>query len=127
MVERKYHICHNSGCKNITREPKFGKSKGYWIHYRDCHTCANLKTNYGITTPERDALGESVNWTCVICETPLRRVPEGDKTRTKYDAVVDHCHHTGKVRGVICATCNRGIGLLNDNYETLKRAMEYLK
>jgi hypothetical protein len=126
-MERKYQICHNEGCENTTRNPKYGKDKKHWIHYRDCHTCANLKTNYNITTPERDAMGDKVNWICTVCQTPMRRVPAGNKSRTKHDAVVDHCHYTGKIRGLICSTCNRGIGLLNDDIKTLERAMEYLK
>jgi hypothetical protein len=126
-MKRKYHACHNTGCVNETRQPKFGKTKGYWIHYKDCHTCANLKSHYGITTPERDAMGDAVDWVCVICDEPMRRVGAGDPSRKKHDAVVDHCHATGDIRGVICSTCNRGLGLLNDDPKLLIKAMEYLK
>lgn len=72
-------------------------------------------------------MGDAVGWVCVICENLMRRVPAGDRTRTKHDAVVDHCHDTGVIRGVICSTCNRGIGLLNDDLKLLEKAMEYLK
>jgi hypothetical protein len=126
MVERKYHVCHNKGCINSTPNPRLG-SNGYEIHYKNCDVCSKLKSNYGITTPERDAMGDSVNWECVICNSRMRKVEQGDKSRTIRDAVVDHCHDTGKVRGLICAQCNRGLGYFNDNYETLKRAKEYLK
>jgi hypothetical protein len=40
---------------------------------------------------------------------------------------VDHCHKSGKVRGLLCNNCNRGIGMLNDNVEKLKAAILYLK
>jgi len=43
------------------------------------------------------------------------------------DMVVDHCHATGKFRGWICRSCNGAIGLLQDNIETLRRAIAYLR
>ncbi len=39
---------------------------------------------------------------------------------------VDHCHTTGKVRGLLCATCNVGLGSYLDNTELLKEAIKYL-
>ncbi|WP_308345211.1 endonuclease VII domain-containing protein [Streptomyces sp. ISL-94] len=40
---------------------------------------------------------------------------------------VDHCHSTGRVRGVLCLNCNVGIGLLKDNPDCMRRAAEYLE
>jgi hypothetical protein len=40
---------------------------------------------------------------------------------------MDHDHETGKFRGWICVPCNRGIGMLGDNEEGLKKALNYLK
>lgn len=40
--------------------------------------------------------------------------------------VLDHCHNTNKIRGVLCRKCNSGIGLLQDNIDMLKKAIEYL-
>lgn len=125
-MERKYHVCHAVGCTNQTPNPRIG-SNGYEIHYKVCNICSQLKSKYNLTTPERDALGDAVDWNCVICLSDMRRVEQGDKTRTIRDAVVDHCHTTGKVRGLICAQCNRGLGYFNDDYNNLKKAMEYLK
>lgn len=42
------------------------------------------------------------------------------------ELVVDHDHHTSDVRGILCRTCNAGIGLLGDDVELLKRAVSYL-
>jgi nitrate/TMAO reductase-like tetraheme cytochrome c subunit len=39
---------------------------------------------------------------------------------------VDHCHNTGEVRGLLCSSCNRGIGYLRDNVDLLKNAINYL-
>lgn len=40
--------------------------------------------------------------------------------------VVDHCHATGKVRGLLCHNCNRALGLLKDSSESLRCAINYL-
>jgi len=38
-----------------------------------------------------------------------------------------HCHTTGKIRGVLCPNCNRGIGMLGDTAEAVQKAVNYLK
>lgn len=40
--------------------------------------------------------------------------------------VVDHCHHTGKLRGILCDKCNFGLGLFKDDPSLLRRAADYL-
>lgn len=40
---------------------------------------------------------------------------------------VDHCHKSGKVRGLLCFKCNQAIGSLGDTVEALERAIEYLE
>ena len=40
---------------------------------------------------------------------------------------IDHCHDTGKVRGRLCAKCNKALGLFHDNVEFLESAKQYLK
>lgn len=40
---------------------------------------------------------------------------------------VDHCHKTLKVRGLLCGNCNRGLGLLQDNPDFLRKAADYIE
>ncbi|MGY1502089.1 endonuclease VII domain-containing protein [Streptomyces sp. QTS52] len=40
---------------------------------------------------------------------------------------VDHCHKTGRVRGVVCFNCNSGLGLLRDDPDAMHRAADYLE
>jgi len=76
----------------------------------------NLKRYYGISYEDYDKLLLSQNNACAICKNPeyRRRLS------------VDHCHATGKIRGLLCTKCNVGIGSLNDNIEYLKNAIDYL-
>jgi hypothetical protein len=52
---------------------------------------------------------------CAICDSYLE------------DPYVDHDHTTLKVRGLLCLTCNAGIGMLQDNPDLLERAVQYLR
>lgn len=45
----------------------------------------------------------------------------------KEELVIDHNHQTGKVRGLLCANCNNGLGFFMDNIENLKEAIRYLE
>ncbi|KPI16302.1 Recombination endonuclease VII [Actinobacteria bacterium OK074] len=74
----------------------------------------HLKRNYGLTEAERDAMVVSQRGLCVIC--------------LKAPAVhVDHCHETGRVRGVLCFNCNSAIGKLGDDPDAVRRAAAYLE
>ena len=53
---------------------------------------------------------------CNICEREL-----GTKEH------IDHCHDSGKVRGLLCVKCNTAIGLLNDDAALMRRAIEYIE
>lgn len=76
---------------------------------------AVLKANYGMTPEKFDSMASSQGFACAIC----RIVP----THTLH---VDHDHKTGRVRGLLCRTCNTGLGLLKDNAEFLSNAIKYL-
>lgn len=74
----------------------------------------SLNRKYGITTDERNRLLADQGGTCAICKTVPKK------------PAVDHCHSNGKIRGVLCNSCNSVIGFAKDNPETLASAMEYL-
>ena len=59
---------------------------------------------------------------CEICSKPLSLMTSPD-TETAY---VDHCHDTGKVRGVLCRVCNVALGALKDSRLHLQKAIDYL-
>lgn len=75
-----------------------------------------LKKNYNITLDEYNELFNSQNGMCAICS---------DFSNTKMLAV-DHNHNTGRVRGLLCQSCNVAIGLLKDSRLVITKALEYL-
>lgn len=70
--------------------------------------------DYGITPEEYQAMSEAQDGKCAICHT-------------RHRLVVDHCHKTMKVRGLLCQRCNKGIGLFLDDPIALRRAAKYLE
>lgn len=83
-----------------------------------------LKNKYGLTPQEFSSLLESQESECLICSSKLEDMFKHTEGKR---AVVDHCHDTGKVRGILCGTCNTGIGNLQDSTKLLEKAIEYLK
>ena len=78
-----------------------------------------LKRLYGIGYQEYLNMLAAQQNACAIC---------GTTNTGAYKAFhVDHCHKTGKVRGLLCSNCNTGIGNLKDDISMLERAIEYLK
>lgn len=77
----------------------------------------HFKKKYGITLYDKIEMIKKQNNKCLICKTELF----GRK------AHLDHCHKTGKIRGVLCGNCNNGLSGFRDNIENLKNAINYLK
>lgn len=68
-------------------------------------------------------MSEEQGGLCAICRT------EGFVMSKSHEAklMVDHCHRTGEVRGLLCHNCNRALGLLQESIDNTKRALEYLE
>lgn len=80
---------------------------------------ARLKANYGMTPEEWLAMFEAQGCRCAICGS--------DNPNAKAGWNTDHCHKSGKVRFILCAHCNRGLGAFRDNPEWLRKAAEMLE
>lgn len=85
---------------------------------------AYLKRHYGMTLAEYETLHEAQNGLCAICGEAETAV---DKDGRPYLLAVDHCHTTGRVRGLLCTADNRAIGLLKENPDRLRAAIAYLE
>lgn len=76
----------------------------------------DLRKNYGITFEQYDAMFANQNGVCAICGSA------GGKKKLH----VDHCHTTGKIRGLLCINCNHGLGHFKDNEKLMLEAIKYL-
>ena len=79
----------------------------------------NLLKKFGITLDDYNLMFTQQKGCCAICE----------KHQTEFDKrlAVDHCHKSGKVRGLLCQQCNQALGMFYDNVENLKNAISYLE
>lgn len=100
-----------------SRNPKGKTDKSRWA-------CGNKKVDYmrfkrlGLAI---DTYKETQSRT-TKCEICSKTAQENKKALS-----VDHCHKSGRFRGMLCSKCNLAIGLLNDDISTLKKAIKYLK
>lgn len=82
------------------------------------HRWRKTLRKHGLTQTQWDAIWTAQEDTCAGCREGL--VQSAPSTH------IDHCHKTGKVRGILCAACNLAIGKIKDCPETLRRLAEYL-
>lgn len=78
-----------------------------------------LFLRYGITFEQWGQMREKENFSCMICGV--------SEEKTGRKLAVDHCHKTGRVRGVLCSLCNTTLGHAKDSVTTLEAAIKYLK
>jgi glutaredoxin len=116
-------------CREVKRLLEFPKSGEAWGTYcKPCHNARgkrsvegrggsrnyHLKRRYGISAAEVDAMVEAQAGLCLVCrERPAEHV--------------DHDHLSGAVRGVLCFSCNGGLGLFRDRVDIMSKAIDYLE
>lgn len=76
-----------------------------------------LQADYGLTLEQYHMILTLQNNACAIC----------GKTDEYRALCVDHDHKTGKVRGILCSSCNRALGYFHDRVDVLKKAMAYIE
>lgn len=76
------------------------------------------RRTFGISADEFDALLEKQGGGCAIC---------GKRPTRLASLHLDHCHETGAIRGILCSSCNQGIGQFGDDPILLERAAVYLR
>jgi hypothetical protein len=92
-------------CKKYRAKPEVKERKREYCY----------KSKYNITLEEYDKMCCQQNGRCLICEEKPNKL------------VVDHDHKTGKVRGLLCNSCNLAIGYLKENKQHFMKAIEYLE
>lgn len=102
----------------MSKESRAASQRKYYLKniskYRSYSRKYLLRSKYGISQEYYEILYDHQKGACKICQ---------EFTKLLH---VDHDHNTGKIRGLLCSNCNRGLGLLGDSKEVLINAIKYL-
>lgn len=93
------------------------KQAEYREKNRETSVCKALQRTYSITLDDYRTMLEEQGNVCKCCGL--------EYTVKRYH--VDHCHETGKIRGLLCDSCNRGLGFFGDKSEGVYKGYLYLK
>lgn len=115
---RKIMVIVNIKCGGCSTAMKDVEFNGGFMGAPYCKKCTALYSKYGITAKDYHHMRLKQRNVCAIC----KKAPKIGKK-----LVVDHCHTNGKVRGLLCAKCNSGIGFMEDNETSMWSAIIYLK
>jgi hypothetical protein len=112
---RKYRI-HT--CKKCDNKRCADRKKISGTLYRQ-----SIRKKYNLEEDDVVKLFERQRGLCIICTEPLSnpRMPVRKRPH------IDHDHTTGKIRGLLCGTCNVGLGFFKDNIDLLLKAAKYLE
>ena len=125
-------IC--ASCRNFLPWTEFQKGNGPNGKKSHCKACRSyyaksaynplkkfsqhLQYAYGISYEDYEALLTSQKHCCAICLKPLKR----GRLRN-----LDHCHNTGKVRGILCHRCNLALSFFDNDPEFVYKILDYLE
>ena len=99
------------------------KDRGTGRRDKTCKACRVIKLRektLGVTQADYVRMYKEQDGRCGICQRRLYS--------KRYKAFcVDHCHTTGKIRGLLCHNCNRALGMFRDDPIVLERAIAWTK
>jgi hypothetical protein len=124
---RQYYVKNQEKSKQYNiknREKILDYHKKYNAENREKTKNGKLKSTYGIGLDEFKKILEEQNYKCKICGAELELVFGRKNKKTPH---VDHNHKTGRIRGVLCNSCNVMLGCACDNLEVFEKAIEYLR
>lgn len=104
-----------SSCKSCVRK----KTKEHKLKNKDWYRDYYLKKGTGASLAQYNLMFAAQEGKCAICEV------HQSTQRRALD--VDHCHSTGKIRGLLCETCNKVLGNFQDDVSKFEAAIAYLE
>ena len=120
-----YKTCR--ACREIRDRAAFARNASSPDGLRsECRTCRSnadrsylLRRRFGFSVEDYDTMLAAQGGKCALCSA---QVPGGRWTRFH----VDHCHDTGRVRGLLCNSCNSALGALGDTEESIAKVLAYV-
>lgn len=116
-------VCKQCHCKYrrehyLANQQYYQRKARKWIKANPTKAEDQRLKKFGITSAKYQEMLTTQNHACAVCSTPPAR---------KKRLAVDHCHSSGKVRGLLCSSCNLAIGLLQDDPVRMQAALDYLQ
>jgi hypothetical protein len=112
----KYYYANLEKCRVQSAARK--RKQGLSPKEKQSQRAAHLKKKFGISTEEYEALLVTQNGVCAVCRNSC---PSGRRL------AIDHCHVTGKIRGLLCTPCNTAIGLAKEDTLRLRALIDYIE
>lgn len=125
VLRKKGRTYRQSWCKPCLRETNQQWKKANPDAVKAADRRKVLKKRYGITTSDYNKLLSEQNGGCGVCGKPERTIQRAGSP-VQFMAV-DHDHDTGRLRGLLCQSCNRTLGNMGDNLEGVMRFVAYLE
>jgi len=110
---REYRLSHREYFKSKNAEWRFENRERHLAYMKKYHADKYHKRYHGIDRKTYEAMCAKQQFLCLVCQRKQR-------------LIVDHCHKTGALRGLLCRSCNTALGLLADNRTLFHRAVLYL-
>jgi hypothetical protein len=117
-------ICSRAATRSHHQKPESKEKQKQWYnsYYQPISRNSRYLKEYGISLDDYHHMLEEQKGVCKICQgPPTKKVGKSDN----FD--IDHCHDTGKVRGLLCGKCNSGMGQFQDSRKLLLAAAKYLE
>lgn len=103
------------GCRNAARRERQASRPNIQAERKQRF----VQSRYGLSWDEYQAMVEASNGCCTICQQAFEE--------KRKEPFIDHCHSSGKVRGLLCLGCNSALGHFKDSESSLERAILYLQ
>ena len=124
--QRKYYLknkerllSYRSDYYTRNKEVFLTRAKDWTKNNKHSRRANVIKSVYKISLEEYDLLFKKQEGCCQCCKTH-----QSDLTKTLH---IDHDHKTGKIRGLLCSTCNSALGFVKDDITTLQNMIKYLE
>ncbi len=109
-----WHKAYYAKHRKTLRAKQNAYRKDYYRDHPEKSVQYQFKKKYGLTLTQHTAMVKRQGGKCAICHKVKK-------------LNVDHCHRTGRIRGLLCTSCNTALGAFGDSIRTVKVALGYLK
>lgn len=128
VASGKLYSCTKCGktdtAKHFYFKRAYGKVSIVTSNCRECNSHSGRMLKFSIDKERFLQMLRDQDNKCKICGIDHEEWKSANNGKA---FAVDHCHTTGKIRGLLCSWCNKGLGHFKDNQEALLAAIQYLK